>query len=48
LDFDYAQEGDLYFTKIDKYLEESHTNTKHLFEQLITDNYKKVIRGEVI
>lgn len=48
LDFDYAQEGDLYFSQIDKYLEESHTNTKHLFEQLITDNYKKVMRGEVI
>ncbi len=48
LDFDYAQEGDLYFSQIDKYLEESHTNTKHLFEQFITDNYKKVMRGEVI
>jgi len=48
LDFDYAQEGDLYFSQIDKYLEESHTNTKYFFEQLIADNYKKVMRGEVI
>ena len=48
LDFDYAQEGDLYFSQIDKYLEESHNNTKYIFEQLIADNYKKVMRGEVI
>ena len=48
LDFDYAQEGDLYFSQIDKYLEESHNNTKYIFKQLIADNYKKVMRGEVI
>jgi len=48
LDFDYAQEGDLYFSQIDKCLEESHNNTKYIFEQLIADNYKKVMRGEVI
>lgn len=48
LDFDYAQQGDLYFSQIDKYLKESHNTTKYIFEQLITDNYKKVMRGEVI
>jgi uncharacterized protein (TIGR04255 family) len=48
LDFDYAQEGDLYFSQIDKYLEGSHNNTKYIFEQLIADNYKKVMWGEVI
>ena len=48
LDFDYAQEGNLYFSQIDKYLEESHTNTKYFFEQLIADSYKKVMWGEII
>jgi len=48
LDFDYAQEGDLYFSQVDKYLEESHNNTKYIFERLIADSYKKVMRGEVI
>jgi len=48
LDFDYAKEGNLIFDSIDRYLDESHKHTKQLFEQLITDNYKKVMRGEVI
>ena len=48
LDFDYAQEGDLYFSQVEKYLEESHNNTKYIFERLIADSYKKVMRGEVI
>ena len=48
LDFDYAQEGDLYFSQVEKYFEESHNNTKYIFERLIADSYKKVMRGEVI
>jgi uncharacterized protein (TIGR04255 family) len=48
LDFDYAKEKDLNFDSIDAYLEESHKHTKDLFEGLITDNYRKVMRGEVI
>ncbi len=48
LDFDYAKYQDLTFEMVDKYLDESHRYTKHLFEGLITDNYKKVMRGEVI
>lgn len=48
LDFDYAKEENLNFGAIDKYLDESHHYTKHLFEELITDDYKKVMRGEVI
>lgn len=48
LDFDYAKEENLNFASIEKYLDESHRHTKHLFEELITDNYKKVMRREVI
>ncbi|MEE9215773.1 MAG: TIGR04255 family protein [Thermodesulfobacteriota bacterium] len=48
LDFDYAKEKDLNFDSIDAYLEESHQHTKDLFEKLITGDYKKVMRGEVI
>ncbi len=48
LDFDYAKEEGLNFGSIDKYLDESHQHTKYLFEELITDDYKKVMRGEVI
>jgi len=48
LDFDYAKEGELNFSWIDKYLDESHQHTKYLFEELIAENYKKVMRGEII
>jgi len=48
LDFDYAKEEGLNFGSINKYLDESHQHTKYLFEELITDDYKKVMRGEVI
>ena len=48
LDFDYAKKENLDFSSIDKYLDESHQHTKYLFEELITDDYKKVMRGEVI
>jgi uncharacterized protein (TIGR04255 family) len=48
LDFDYAKEKDLEFNSIGQYLEESHNHTKELFEELITDNYRKVMRGDVI
>lgn len=48
LDFDYAKEENLSFHLARKYLDESHKHTKYLFEELITDKYKKVMRGEVI
>ena len=48
LDFDYAKESDLDFGSIEEYLEESHKHTKDLFDGLITDDYRKVMRGEVI
>lgn len=48
LDFDYAKEKDLNFDSILQYLDESHQHTKYLFEELITDGYKKVMKGEVV
>mgnify|MGYP001111877111 CR=1 FL=1 len=48
LDFDYAKEKDLSFDSISQYLDESHRHTKYLFEELIRDGYKKVMKGEVV
>ena len=48
LDFDYAKEADLSYKNLDGYLEESHTHTKALFEGLVTERYRKIMRGEVV
>jgi uncharacterized protein (TIGR04255 family) len=48
LDFDYAKEGNLSFKNLDSYLEESHKHTKALFEGLVTDKYRAIMRGEVV
>ena len=48
LDFDYAKEADLSYKNIDAYLEESHAHTKALFEGLVTESYRKIMRGEVV
>lgn len=48
LDFDYAKDEGLKFNSIEEYLEESHKHTKDMFEELVTDNYRKVMCGEVV
>lgn len=48
LDFDFAMEKDLHIRRIKSYLDESHRHTKAMFEQIITDNYRKYIRGEAV
>jgi uncharacterized protein (TIGR04255 family) len=49
LDFDFAKIGDdLTIDGIDRYLEESHAETKKLFESLLTDQYRSYLRGEVL
>ncbi len=48
LDFDYAKDADLSYKNLDGYLEESHGHTKALFEGLVTDSYRKIMRGEVV
>ncbi|MBI5208221.1 MAG: TIGR04255 family protein [Candidatus Firestonebacteria bacterium] len=48
LDFDYAKEKNLNFNSLEKYLNESHKHTKTFFEELITSDYKKVMKGDII
>lgn len=48
LDFDYAKEKDLKTDSIAQYLEESHSHTKRVFEELITDEYRQYLRGDAI
>jgi uncharacterized protein (TIGR04255 family) len=47
LDFDYALQGvDLHIDNVEKYLDDSHAETKRLFEGLLTPTYRSFIRGE--
>lgn len=46
LDFDFAKEGELRIADIEEYLEQSHQETKKLFEGLLTDEYRSYMRGE--
>lgn len=46
LDFDFAREHDLVIAEIEKYLDQSHQETKKLFESLLTDEYRAYLRGE--
>jgi uncharacterized protein (TIGR04255 family) len=48
LDFDYSKEKDLTFSRVGEYLDESHEETRMLFESLITDSYRSYLRGEAI
>ncbi len=45
LDFDYYQTGNLAAEHLSKYLVDSHKYVKRAFEDLITNEYRKVIRG---
>jgi uncharacterized protein (TIGR04255 family) len=47
LDFDYFFEGDLEFSKVETYINESHKHTKTIFEELVTEHYKKVMDMEI-
>lgn len=46
LDFDYFFEGNLEFSKIESYIDESHKHTKQIFEDLIKDYYKRIMDME--
>ena len=48
LDFDYVKVKNLAFRKVKSYMQESHRFTRTLFEELITNNYRKYLRGETI
>jgi hypothetical protein len=47
LDFDFAfSGGELHTDNVEEYLEVSHTETKRLFEGLLTPRYRSFLRGE--
>lgn len=47
LDFDFAMSGgELHIDRVEEYLEASHTETKRLFEGLLTSRYRSFLRGE--
>ena len=48
VDFDYAKEKEISLDSVEKYMDESHHETKAFFEELITTEYKKLMMGEVI
>jgi uncharacterized protein (TIGR04255 family) len=51
LDFNYGKDvaqADLCFADVEKYIDEAHTFTRQLFEDLITDEYRQYLRGDVL
>lgn len=48
LDFDCSREKELRFSEVEVYIDESHGTARSMFEQMITDDYRKYLRGERI
>ena len=48
LDFDFALTEKLAFSKIHSCVRKAHSETRALFENLITDDYRQYLRGETI
>lgn len=48
LDLDFVKEQDLSIQGVGKYLEESHSFSRQLFEDLITDDYRAFLRGDTL
>lgn len=48
LDFDFAKSEGLFAERLSTYVDESHEHTKKVFEGILSDSYKAVMRGEVI
>lgn len=48
LDFDYRKTRDLTPENLRQYVDESHDHIKSVFEGIITDEFRQVMRGEVI
>lgn len=46
LEFDFVKQQGLSFANVADYLNESHGETKKLFESLLTDEYRSYMRGE--
>jgi len=48
LDFDCSNNKDLWFPKIETYIECTHNIARNMFEQIITTDYRKYLLGEKI
>jgi len=48
MDFDFAMTEKLSLSKIDSCINKAHKQTRELFENLITDDYRQYLRGEMI
>lgn len=48
VDFDCYLEKDLDIKRFPEYMDTGHTHIKKIFEAMVTDSYKKVMKGEVI
>ncbi len=48
LDFDYGKEAELRFADVEAYMNEAHDYTRSLFEQMITADYRRYLRGEAV
>jgi len=48
LDFDFANTQSLTSRKLETYIVESHAHTKKVFESILSENYKAVMRGEAV
>lgn len=48
LDFDFAMTEGLTIEQVEQYMDQSHAETKRLFESLLTDEYRTYLRGDVV
>jgi uncharacterized protein (TIGR04255 family) len=48
LDFDFGMTEGLRFTNLASYVRDAHDHTRGLFEELITDEYRQYLRGDVV
>jgi len=48
LDLDYSKNKDLEYNKIEDYIKESHGFARDFFEEIITEQYRAYLKGEVI
>ena len=48
LDLDYSKNKDLEYNKIEDYIKESHGFARDFFEEIITEQYREYLKGEVI
>ena len=48
LDFDFAKTEGVTAAKLSAAIQEAHDHTKHVFQEIVSNQYKAVMRGEVI